>query len=417
MKYCTNCGMRLEDDMHFCPKCGTRAFKVADDHPKADVNNIMQCDKHSSEKRESWFDKLTRGINEFAGGGDNAVRPPWKIIFGGVFEKHSKEDSEKIFICGTSKTTPVLGEDGKTWPKTWLWSRILLVFVAAFVLLHLCCTSFGNLNTYPGIMVIGAFMVPIAILVFFFELNTPQNISFFNVIKYFLIGGCASLVVTLLIFSFFDGSNNEWSEALVIGIVEEVGKLAVVAFIIWNNKNAKYGLNGLLIGASVGAGFAAFESAGYAFSICLETLLSTASITFAYDAMVDNIFLRALLAPGGHVIWAAMSGYALMLAKGKKQLTMGFLNSGAFWKIFWIPIALHAVWDMPITFGNTLVEKLIPLIILVLFGWVITFVFIGNSLSQIDLILQEKQKSMECKENAVFSDANETLLSLNTSIQ
>ena len=417
MKYCTNCGTQLEDDVRFCPKCGTQSAKEAVNHAKADVNDAAQSDKQSSEKNESWFDRLTRGINEFAGGGKNAVRPPLKTIFGGVFEKHSKEDSEKIFICGTSTTTPVLGEDGKAWPKTWLWSRILLAFVAAFVLLHLCCASFDNLNAYPGIMVIGAFMVPLAILVFFFELNTPQNISFFNVIKYFLIGGCASLVVTLLIFSFLDGSRNEWVGALVTGIVEEVAKLAVVAFIIWNNKNAKYGLNGLLIGAAVGAGFAAFESAGYAFRNCLEALLSTLSFTSAYDAMVDNIFLRAFLAPGGHVIWAAMSGYALMLVKGKKQLTMGFLNSGAFWKIFWIPIALHAIWDMPITFGNTMVGALIPRIILVLFGWVVTFVFIGNSLSQIGSILQEKQQSTEHEESTVSPDDGEAILSSNTSVQ
>ena len=394
MKFCTNCGTPLSDEAKFCSSCGKPCASDERSQATQTVDDIQGVKQNVQASNEGWFDRITRSINEFAGG-VGSIRPPLKTIFGGVFKKHSKEDSEEIFICGTAQTTPTLGEDGKAWPSTWLWSRILLAFATAFLLLHLCCATFGNLNAYPGVMVIGAFTVPIAILVFFFELNTPRNISFFNVIKYFLIGGCASLAVTLLLFSLFNDSENQWISAVLTGIVEEVAKLAVVAFIIWNNPKAKYGLNGLLIGAAVGAGFAAFESSGYAFRICLETLLSTLNISAAYDGMVDNILLRAFLAPGGHVIWAAMSGYALMLVKGDKQLSMSFLNRKAFWKIFWIPIALHAVWDMPLVLGNSLVAILIPLVFLILAGWVVTFVFIGNSLSQLGALLCEQEQQIQ----------------------
>ncbi len=374
MKYCTKCGCAMNDADAFCPACGASCA----------------TGEKASEGKMKWYDKCTDWINRMAGG-TGAVRPPLKSVFSKIFAKHSKAESEEIFICGTSTTTPELTANGKAWPSPWLWSRIFLVFVSAFALLHLCCSSFGNLNAYPGLMVIGAFMIPIAALVFFFELNTPKNISFFTVIKYFLIGGCASLVLTLLLNDFFSMELNEWLSATMTGIIEEVAKLAIVAFIIWRSKNAKYALNGLLIGAAIGAGFAAFESAGYAFNIFLSELLDGFNIDAAYTEMIDNIILRALLAPGGHVVWAAMSGYALMLVKGKKELSMSFLNQKAFWKIFWIPIFLHAVWDMPIFFGESIVGVLMPKFILVALAWVVIFVLIGNSLSQIGQILQARE--------------------------
>lgn len=376
MKYCTKCGHEMNDSDAFCPACGNSS----DTGTKSSYSN----------GKMRWFDKVTDWINRMAGG-TGAVHPPLKSIFSQVFVKHSKAESEEIFICGTSTTTPELTDNKKSWPSPWLWSRILMVFVVTFALLHLCCASFGNLNAYPGLMVIGAFMIPVAVMVFFFELNTPKNISFITIIKYFLIGGVASLVITLLLNDILSMKLNPWLDAVLVGIIEETAKLAIIAFIIWRSKNAKYALNGLLIGAAIGAGFAAFESAGYAFNVFLSNLLSGGlDLSAAYSEMVGNIMLRAFLSPGGHVIWAAMSGYALMLVKGTREFNMSFLNQKAFWKIFWIPILLHAVWDMPISFGGSLIGQILFLTLLTVIGWVVIFVLIGNSLSQIGQILKSK---------------------------
>lgn len=375
----------MNDTDIFCPSCGVSS-ETGEKSPHANENM-------------KWYDKFTQWISQMAGG-TAAVRPPLKHIFSRVFTKHSPVESEDIFICGTSSTTPKLSDNEKAWPTPWLWSRILLVFVAAFALLHLCCTSFGNLKAYPGLMVIGAFMVPVAIMVFFFELNTPKNISFFAIIKYFLVGGVASIALTLLLNDFFSMELNEWLGATLTGIIEEVAKLAIVALIIWKNKNAKYAINGMLIGAAIGAGFAAFESAGFAFNIFLGNLLGTLNITASYNEMMDNIILRAILSPGGHVIWAAMGGYAIMLVKGNKELSMSFLNQKAFWKLFWIPIFLHAVWDMPIVLGNSIVLQLLPLFVLIILGWVVTFVLISNSLAQIGQLVEARKAEEPQSEGA-----------------
>jgi RsiW-degrading membrane proteinase PrsW (M82 family) len=60
----------------------------------------------------------------------------------------------------------------------------------------------------------------------------------------------------------------------------------------------RFSINGLLLGAAVGAGFAAFESAGYALRVGLN--LNT-------TAMVTNIVLRGVFSPFGHIVWSAIA--------------------------------------------------------------------------------------------------------------
>lgn len=67
-------------------------------------------------------------------------------------------------------------------------------------MLYICSILFGNPNTYPDLISVGSFAVPFATLVLFLEVNAFRNISTYDSIKFFMIGGCASLVVTLFLF-------------------------------------------------------------------------------------------------------------------------------------------------------------------------------------------------------------------------
>lgn len=117
----------------------------------------------------------------------------------------------------------------------------------------------------------GALLVPLTVMVFFWEMNVPRNISILDVISVFFVGGVFSLVVTLFLFEFFPsaGAGPLWGSTLV-GLVEELGKVLVVAYYVKKN-NTRYKLNGLLLGSCVGAGFAVFETAGYAFRFLINT--------------------------------------------------------------------------------------------------------------------------------------------------
>ena len=357
--YCVKCGTAI--DGNFCPNCGTP------------VNGNAQNFTQKSESDEI-FDDVMKRIK-------NLKSLRLKDLFVDVFKKHSKEETDELFISGTSKTTPPESEISAFWPKPWLFSRILILMAATYAILYVCLTQFGNTNMVPGVMFIGSMAVPFSLLIFFFEANAPRNISIFNVLKMFFIGGCASLFATLMLFGFVTLSSDgiSYIDAILIGIVEEVGKLVIVAIFI-HLMNTKYVLNGILIGAAIGAGFAVFESAGYAFNVYLSYQ--------SFDAMLDNIYLRGFLAAGGHIIWAAMSGGALCMLKQGKKFEISLMFRHDFLKIFAVPVVLHAIWDMPIQTVYILDKYYFIQILLTVIGWVFIFALIDKGLKQITKLEQ-----------------------------
>ena len=142
--------------------------------------------------------------------------------------------------------------------------------------------------------------------------------------------------------------------------------------------NSKYILNGLLLGACVGAGFAVFESAGYAFN----WLLSTG----ADSVMMGITLLRGVLAVGGHVVWTAIAGAALAAAKGEEMFNIQQLISGRFLFFFAISVILHGVWDCPLQFLGTYGKH----IVLIVLAWVVILTLISSGLKQITRLAQQK---------------------------
>ena len=156
----------------------------------------------------------------------------------------------------------------------------------------------------------------------------------------------------------------------MVGLIEEAAKAVIVSLFLFKSKNSDYILNGLLIGAAVGAGFAAFETAGY----ILRYGLSSGDA-----AMLQIIKLRGFLAPGGHVAWAAIEGAALMYVKGFEKLDKKHLNDKRFLLVCLISAVEHGIWDMPIQVPYYLVQ-----IALTIAAWLVIIYFINLGLKQID---------------------------------
>ena len=133
----------------------------------------------------------------------------------------------------------------------------------------------------------------------------------------------------------------------------------------------------MLIGAAVGAGFAAFESTGYAFR-CY--------ISISYDSMLSVICMRGVFALGGHIVWAAITGAAMMIALKGQPFNTKVLTDKKFLMLFIFPIALHAVWDMPIFNNLPYHLKYIALIAIV---WIILMVLISAGMREINNITKQ----------------------------
>ncbi len=327
--------------------------------------------RHQSEDKgrhgASWVDH----INDYVGN-DKPADLNWRVLFTDVMKHHTTAEAEEIFICGTARTTPASGLVSRDWPHPWLYSRVFFAFVMAFTLLWVCCVVFQNVNTLPGLIVVGSFTVPLATMVLFLELNAWRNISVYEVIKTFLVGGCASLVATLTIYSFVGIHDLDFIGAFITGLVEETGK-AIIVYVFLRRLGHLRILSAMLIGAAVGAGFAAFESSGYAMQLLLEN---------GWETMMGAIFLRGFLTPGGHVTWAAISGAALVIAaRSAGGLSLGIFGNRKFLRLFIIPVALHGLWDSPLAaIGSSLF--LVPTILTALV-WVVIMILINMGLSEV----------------------------------
>ncbi|MCR5486348.1 MAG: PrsW family intramembrane metalloprotease [Lachnospiraceae bacterium] len=331
------------------------------------VTQTVKTGSEISDIASKTIGKFANKVDELAGG-EGKAELDIRVLFSAVFKKHTSDEAERIFICGTKTTTPPIKDIQTNWPAPWLYSRVALGLLLAFVILEVAWNLTGNTNLLPGMMFVGSCIVPLSVVIFFFETNVPQNISIFRAVQVFFIGGCASLLSTLIIFMIVPVGDLNFIGAILVGIIEEVGKMIIVALFIKRMRDCIYVLNGLLIGGAVGAGFAVFESAGYAFRILLSE---------GYESMVSNINMRAVMSPGGHVAWAAITGAAIMLALSGKKFTWDVLKNGKFLRLFVIPIILHSVWDMPI--GIMLIYP-----VLILAAWITLLVLIQNGLKEIN---------------------------------
>jgi protease PrsW len=94
--------------------------------------------------------------------------------------------------------------------------------------------------------------------------------------------------------------------------------------------------DGIVLGATVGLGFAALESAGYAFT-ALFTMQG-----LSLQGLVETQVLRGVLTPVGHGLWTAILGGVLFRAAapaGRLRLSGGLVG----WYV--VVSLLHGLWD------------------------------------------------------------------------
>lgn len=367
-KVCPHCGYKNE--ISVCPECGKEVNESDANCPacgyplhKKTANNIIteNLDKITGVKSESYV--------------------TFKDLFKGAFKKHKTEELDDIFVCGTKVTTPDVKDINPQNAGAWVYLKIFIFFLIAYIPVRIGYITYGNANFLPALIMLGAFAMPVTVLIFFFEINIFKNIPFYRVVEYFILGGSLSLITAILFFELdLNTDISTYTGALMVGLIEEAAKATIVALFLFRDKKCKYILNGLLIGAAVGAGFAAFETAGY---------ILRYGMNYGVATMLGTIKVRGFLAPGGHVAWAAIEGAALMLVKGFDKLEKKHLNDKRFLLICLIPIVLHGIWDMPINlpfYG-------VPIIMTVL-AWIVIIYFINLGLKQVD-----EAKKLESTEN------------------
>ena len=335
----------------------------------------------------------------------------WSGLMHDVFQRHEELDLEKRWVSGSIGNIPSLDQVDTDCPRPWLFARMLGLSLVTYLILLYCWNRFHAVNVLPGLIIVGTAVVPLCMVVFFFELNARRNISVFLAGRMMAFGGAFSLVFSLFMFKVTTVAGLNWMGASVAGIAEEIGKLAAVLMLA-RSRRYPYILNGLLFGAAVGAGFAAYESAGYALTILVSniihaTLANAEKIVASLNAvpagqvnlaqeirkiytlfaanvdsvMLNNIAERGLLAPFNHIIWTAISAGGLWIVKGDRKFTASMLADVRFVGYLLCSMVLHAVWNSP--WRPNFISSFDKYLLLGVVGWGVVLTIARRGLKQL----------------------------------
>jgi RsiW-degrading membrane proteinase PrsW (M82 family) len=225
--------------------------------------------------------------------------------------------------------------------------RVFLVGLAGYIAATIVLHNTDNPHLVPMALLIGSAVVPVAFVRFCVDEGAFADMPVQVVGFTFISGAITGLLLAAILESNLavDRSPGPW---IMVGLAEESAKVAAVAWILFN-KRLRSELDGLVIGAAAGMGFAALETAGYGFDAFLQGCVSAGctnqtlltGFVGGIDAMQHSIILRMTLALFGHGVWTAIICAAIWRDRGKSvfRLTSGVVLA------FGISVGLHFLWD------------------------------------------------------------------------
>ena len=213
------------------------------------------------------------------------------------------------------------------------WTGIFATGAVLWVLAIIVTGLTRNSNLVPTVILLGSFLVPVTFVAYAFEHEATRALDTQDILIAFVTGGILGVLGASILESAILPHTSLFTYVCV-GLIEEGCKLAALWWIA-RRLEAYTMRDGIVLGAAVGFGFAAFESSGYAFNA-----LFTAHGLSLSD-LVQTQVLRGILAPFGHGLWTALVGAALFGSARDNRLRL----SGAL--VFWYIVAalMHAFWD------------------------------------------------------------------------
>jgi len=232
-----------------------------------------------------------------------------------------------------TRTSPYLhlDEPARTHRHGWWW-KVLIAGGALWVLTIGTTVATRNANLVPTLILLGSFLVPFSVVLFAAE-RVSTTFPIASLMIAFFVGGVLGVLgASVLEAPLTAGGLGGF---LLVGFIEEFVK-AVVLVIMGRRLVPKTARQGALLGATVGAGFAAFESAGYAFNAAL----GRGGIDLV--GLVQTEAIRSVLTPLGHVLWTAVLGAAIFAASrdGRRyRFRVGIVVT------YVLVAVLHGLWD------------------------------------------------------------------------
>ncbi|PBC63687.1 hypothetical protein BKI49_13065 [Streptomyces sp. Tue6028] len=218
-------------------------------------------------------------------------------------------------------------------PHAGLWRRCLAVGLALWALTAAVTYATRATALLPTLILLGSFLAPVAFVLWAYQRH-GRDLGVHLILGCFLTGGTLGVVGASMTERHL--LHPSWGMYMGAGLIEEAAKLAALVFVLHRHPRVRGPRAGLVLGASVGFGFAALESAGYAFN-------ATVSLQgIDLRALLETEILRGVLTPFGHGLWTAVTGAALLACRRPN----GRFRPASPVVAAWAGVALlHALWD------------------------------------------------------------------------
>jgi len=219
------------------------------------------------------------------------------------------------------------------------WFRIFVGGTLVFFGAEQALKYTGNPVLVPMVLLLGAFVVPVAFVAFFYgqERVVDKSVHVEAPLRMaaacFLIGGVIG-VVTAGFVEYATLTKLTVSSLFIVGLIEEGAKL-IFPIAIYLRSRYRSEADGLLFGVASGMGFAALETMGYGLVALIQ---SGGSI----GMLEQTLLIRGLLSPVGHAAWTGLVCAALW---GERERT-GKLFNPIVIGVFALAVTLHALWDI-----------------------------------------------------------------------
>ncbi|TDC01960.1 PrsW family intramembrane metalloprotease [Nonomuraea longispora] len=252
------------------------------------------------------------------------------------------------------------------------WLRVFVTGFALWLATVVVTAWTRNSNLVPTVVLFGSFLVPVTFVVWAYGRGRSPRVTVERLFTAFVVGGVLGVLGASLLESWL--VRPSILMYVLVGLIEEGVKLAALILISRpllrgspstreeapGSGPTREGAqrptdegrprteateprsegspstqpsiqDGLVLGATVGFGFAAFESAGYAFN----ALFTSGGLSLVQ--LVETEVLRGILTPVGHGLWTAIAGGVLFAAGGRLTAPV--------WLTYLGVSLLHALWD------------------------------------------------------------------------
>jgi protease PrsW len=233
----------------------------------------------------------------------------------------------------TNTTITTTRTETRGWWSRRPWLRMFLGGLGLWVAAVAVTFVTQNANLVPTIILLGSFLVPVTFVTYAFA-HADEVVTAQRILTAFVYGGVLGVLGASLLEAEFLTSPSAGTY-LYVGLIEEAVKLAALWLLA--RRLPRYTMrDGIVLGATVGFGFAALESAGYAFN----ALFTTSGLSLSN--LVETEVLRGILTPVGHGRWTAILGGALFGAAARR----GRLRpTGSLFGFYLLVAGLHGLWD------------------------------------------------------------------------